>query len=218
MIKTSKLNLILFNQIFQPNENRHTFADIMKFYRNQPQADSHIYRSVFIEYIQPSAERAADNDQGSRSNASEPEVVSGRNTIYGTESRGDIIYFYNRVFVPRMQQFAMRFSTSSSQVSCTYCAMMTHGDSSCTLLFPLQNNLLLSPLPHVRPLISPRKISPFHDVYVQPLIKQSILSPSARTLTFTIEQSPSKVKFLIKNYNFCLNFNFTNRTCRKSTR
>jgi retinoblastoma-like protein 1 len=94
----------------------------MKFYRNQPQADSHIYRSVFIEYIQSDKEKPAekvdDRDQGSnKSSAAEPEVVSGRNTIYGTESRGDIIYFYNKIFVPKMQQFAMRFSTSSSQVS-----------------------------------------------------------------------------------------------------
>lgn len=88
----------------------------MKFYRNQPQADSHIYRSVFIEYVQ--ADKADDKDQGNRkSSAAEPEVVSGRNTVYGTESRGDIIYFYNKTFVPKMQQFAMRFSTSSSQVS-----------------------------------------------------------------------------------------------------
>ncbi|KAG5678364.1 hypothetical protein PVAND_008046 [Polypedilum vanderplanki] len=150
----------------RPNENRHTFADIMKFYRNQPQSDSHIYRSVFIEYVQTDK---ANEMQEPKASAAEPEVVNGRNTIYGTESRGDIIYFYNKIFVPKMQQFAMRFSTSS------------------------QNNLLLSPLPQSRPLISPRKkISPYHDVYVQPLTKQSILSPSARTLTFTIEQSPSK--------------------------
>jgi retinoblastoma-like protein 1 len=89
----------------------------MKFYRNQPQADSHIYRSVFIEYVHNPG-ISDDRDQGSRaSSATEPEVVSGRNTIYGTESRGDIIYFYNKVFVPKMQQFAMRFSTSAVQVS-----------------------------------------------------------------------------------------------------
>lgn len=93
----------------------------MKFYRNQPQADSHIYRSVFIEYVplekEKPAEKGEDKDQGNGKNsAAEPEVVSGRNTIYGTESRGDIIYFYNKIFVPRMQQFAMRFSTSTSQV------------------------------------------------------------------------------------------------------
>lgn len=87
----------------------------MKFYRNQPQADSHIYRSVFIEYVQTDKDKANDKKEPktSKNNATEPEVVSGRNTIYGTESRGDIIYFYNRVFVPKMQQFAMRFSTSS---------------------------------------------------------------------------------------------------------
>ena len=105
----------------------------MKFYRNQPQADSHIYRSVFIEYVdsekEKPGERGDDKDQGrGKGNATEPEVVSGRNTIYGTESRGDIILFYNKVFVPRMQQFAMRFSTSSSQVRKTIC-LDFHDDS-----------------------------------------------------------------------------------------
>lgn len=46
-------------------------------------------------------------------------------------------------------------------------------------------------------------------MYVQPLTKQSVLSPSARTLTFTIEQSPSKVRhetaissFYLRNDDF----------------
>lgn len=87
----------------------------MKFYRNQPQSDSHIYRSVFIEYM--NADTAIKvSDIKNKNAATEPEIVSGRNTIYGTESRGDIILFYNKIFVPKMQQFAMRFSTSSSQV------------------------------------------------------------------------------------------------------
>lgn len=89
----------------------------MKFYRNQPQADSHIYRSVFIEYVKS---EGVETPNRKRTNAAEPEVVSGRNTIYGTESRGDIILFYNKIFVPKMQQFAMRFSTSSSQVKIYY--------------------------------------------------------------------------------------------------
>lgn len=98
----------------------------MKFYRNQPQSDSHIYRSVFLEYVKPDNDKTNDNkdQQGAGkkkfSDAAEPEVVSGRNTIYGTESRGDIILFYNKIFVPKMQSFAMNFSTNStSQVSVT---------------------------------------------------------------------------------------------------
>lgn len=86
----------------------------MKFYRSQPQADSHIYRSVFIEYTDK--EKSTTNSEkgnARNSNAAEPEVVSGRSTVYGTESRGDIIYFYNKIFVPKMQTFAMSFSTSS---------------------------------------------------------------------------------------------------------
>jgi hypothetical protein len=85
----------------------------MKFYRSQPQADSHIYRSVFIEYIPEDKNDVKIESQLNKFNATEPEVVCGRNTMYGKESRGDIIYFYNKVFVPKMQQFAMRFSTSS---------------------------------------------------------------------------------------------------------
>ncbi len=83
----------------------------MKFYRNQPQADSHIYRSVFIEYTDN--DKSTSNPLKEQGNAAEPEVVSGRNTIYGIESRGDIIYFYNKIFVPKMQAFAMGFSNSS---------------------------------------------------------------------------------------------------------
>lgn len=113
MIKFKEFYKYLFFSKFQSNENRHTFADIMKFYRNQPQSDSHIYRSVFIEY-KPESER--DQQVPGNREVAEPEVVSGRETIYGTESRGDIILFYNRIFVPKMQQYAMKFSTSSSQV------------------------------------------------------------------------------------------------------
>lgn len=83
----------------------------MKFYRNQPQADSHIYRSVFIEYTDK--EKGTNNSSNESGNAAEPEVVSGRSTVYGTESRGDIIYFYNKIFVPKMQAFAMSFSNSA---------------------------------------------------------------------------------------------------------
>lgn len=87
----------------------------MKFYRSQPQADSHIYRSVFIEYTdkEKGTNNSTNESGNARSNAAEPEVVSGRSTVYGTESRGDIIYFYNKIFVPKMQAFAMGFSNSS---------------------------------------------------------------------------------------------------------
>lgn len=165
----------------------------MKFYRNQPQADSHIYRSVFIEYVRTDNANETDQQGSTRKkvSAAEPEVVSGRNTIYGTESRGDIILFYNKIFVPKMQQFAMRFSTSSSQVRNI---MRIVKMNEFMFRFRSQNNLLLSPLPHARPTTSPRKIWPYHDVYVQPLVKvQSVLSPSATSFTFTVEQSPSKV-------------------------
>lgn len=93
----------------------------MKFYRSQPQADSHIYRSVFIEYTDKEKNNStSESGNNTRNNAAEPEVVSGRSTVYGTESRGDIIYFYNKIFVPKMQAFAMGFSNSSQVIIITF--------------------------------------------------------------------------------------------------
>lgn len=64
------------------------FSDIMRAYRNQPQAVNSVYREVFI---------------GTHENG-EPKVR-------------DIIHFYNNVYVPMMRQFAIDYLNVTPDVS-----------------------------------------------------------------------------------------------------
>lgn len=160
----------------QPTELRHTFADIMRCYRLQPQAGSQIYRSVFIEYVEKNEEQQKEQlqQQTTPQEPNDPEDLRGNGNVYGSESRGDIIHFYNKIFVKKMQNFAIRFSASATQ-----------------------NNLLLSPLPTEQSQNrSPVKFSPFHCLYVTPYSKQDN-APTGKSFTYNIGRSPSKV---MKNY------------------
>lgn len=68
----------------------------MKFYRYQPQAQSHIYRTVYIGSV---------DDQSDQSDSN------------GASESGDIISFYNKIYVQRMQSYAMKFASNASQVN-----------------------------------------------------------------------------------------------------
>lgn len=158
----------------------------MRFYRSQPQAGSHIYRSVFIEYIENEkdfAEQQVPQSQAVQGPV-HPNDLRGNGVVHGKESRGDIIYFYNKIFVPKLQEFALRFGTGVPR-----------------------NELLLSPMPPDRVQnISPKKISLYHDVYISPFLKQEQRN-LGKTFTFVFDKSPSKVRpFLI--LFFCLFFHF----------
>lgn len=47
----------------------------------------------------------------------EPGDLAGTSQNYGNEVRGDIIMFYNTVYVKKMQTFAMKFADTVSQVN-----------------------------------------------------------------------------------------------------
>ncbi|XP_044265491.1 retinoblastoma-like protein 1 [Tribolium madens] len=64
-----------------------SFAEIIKSYRSQPQADSDIYRNVLI-----SSKKVVDGDK--------TEIL---------EERGDLIHFYNKVIIQAMKKFAQKF-------------------------------------------------------------------------------------------------------------
>ncbi|KAI8420045.1 hypothetical protein MSG28_008635, partial [Choristoneura fumiferana] len=70
------------------NPVERTFADIMRCYRQRPLADNHVYRSVLIK-------------QGSGDTC---------DNLAGSPERGDLINFYNKVYVQCMQTFALRFT------------------------------------------------------------------------------------------------------------
>ncbi|CAH2089413.1 unnamed protein product [Euphydryas editha] len=122
------------------NQVERTFADIMRCYRQRPLADNHVYRSVLI------------------------------NKGNGEESpeRGDLINFYNKVYVKCMQNFALRFT----------------GRHECSL----------SPLPAGRARAgrwSPggQRVSERHQLYVKPLTTPP---NHHHLLTYQFSRSPAK--------------------------
>jgi retinoblastoma-like protein 1 len=129
------------------------FEDIMKCYRTQRNAASHVYRSVLIKNCDRGDVPLTPVD---------PNVAAAPSM----EDRGDIIRFYNAVFVETMGAFAEQFSSRE----------------------PNENaSLLLSPVPKIQNNVSPRKrISQRLRVYVSPL-NPALKVPSARlTLHSTI--------------------------------
>ncbi|KAK4337152.1 hypothetical protein RND71_043370 [Anisodus tanguticus] len=64
-----------------------TFHDIMSVYRFQPHYQSHVYRNI---------------------------LLSG-STVENSQDRGDIIMFYNQIFVTEMKKFILRFSPDKDQ-------------------------------------------------------------------------------------------------------
>ncbi|CAH2217155.1 jg23960, partial [Pararge aegeria aegeria] len=135
------------------NQVERTFADIMKCYRQRPLADSHVYRSVLIN----------------RGNEEE------------SPERGDLINFYNKVYVKCMQTFALRF-TGKHRDECS-----------------------LSPLPAGRAGRAGRspggqRVSERHQLYVKPLTTPP---NHQHHLTYRFSRSPAKDLHAINNMVSC---------------
>nr|XP_040222190.2 retinoblastoma-like protein 1 isoform X2 [Anopheles coluzzii] len=188
-----------------------TFKQIMHCYHSQPQANSSIYRSVFIRYESAAAppdgsgkeveEEAKDADEcsngqgkngttttttatassngeatGDASERCPVTEMAGTSVQYGREVYGDIIKFYNDIYVVTVHHFALQYY--NADVS--------------------QESLFLSPTPksQMRNIQkSPRQISSGINLYVSTTNKISSLkdSPNVRVLTFPSSpgQSPT---------------------------
>ncbi|XP_015172017.1 PREDICTED: retinoblastoma-like protein 1 isoform X2 [Polistes dominula] len=93
---------------------KNSFTEIMRCYRLQPQAESHIYRSVLIckgpQEIKAHTEASGSNDiqMDEEANVAPPTPtnMAGTSQDYGTERRGDLIKFYNTVYVPQVKEVA----------------------------------------------------------------------------------------------------------------
>uniref|UniRef100_A0A182J8T3 Uncharacterized protein n=1 Tax=Anopheles atroparvus TaxID=41427 RepID=A0A182J8T3_ANOAO len=166
-----------------------TFKEIMHCYHSQPQATSAIYRSVFIRRDNsPPVEQPASSSSSSAANgnASGDGQPNGRYPVtemaatsvqYDREVYGDIIKFYNEIYVMIVHPFASRF---------------WNADMS-------QESLFLSPTPksQLRNIQrSPRQISENINLYVSTTDKTTgsglLDSPNVRTYTFPASpgQSP----------------------------
>lgn len=165
-----------------------TFSEIMKFYRNQPQSDSHVYRSVFMARTTPADQQEQngttnDRDEAGTENRVAPTDLAGVSMQHGAEERGDIIMFYNKIYVPLMQDFAIPFGKEGEQRS-----------------------LMLSPPPRTpnRSLMqSPRQIDGRISLYVTPMDRSLNLKESPGAITYLFDRSPAKdldaINRIVKN-------------------
>ncbi|KAM9218894.1 retinoblastoma-like protein 1 [Leptosomus discolor] len=175
-----QLLLCAFYIMAKVTKEERTFQDIMKSYRNQPQANSHVYRSVLLR--NNSADVLLDKNASQDVEMTEDSSVKtgscpGRSAAEnssesGTEERGDLIKFYNAVYVERVKSFALKYDITN------------------------QDHVMeappLSPFPNIKQQpVSPRRISQQHSVYVSPHKNGACLTPQT-ALLYKFSGSPSK--------------------------
>uniref|UniRef100_A0A8C9VJR1 Retinoblastoma-like 1 (p107) n=1 Tax=Scleropages formosus TaxID=113540 RepID=A0A8C9VJR1_SCLFO len=174
-----------------------TFQDIMKCYRSQPQANSHVYRSVLLRRRtreQASDENSMEEASGCEGGklrvwdrvplgvpcdklASHPGCVPSSAALSQdnaelVEDRSDLIQFYNSIYVLKMKSFALKYAVPS----------IDHRAEAPPL----------SPFPSMRAQpLSPRRISQRHSIYVSPHKNGTCLTPSS-AFTYRFNGSPSK--------------------------
>ncbi|XP_072307860.1 retinoblastoma-like protein 1 [Eucyclogobius newberryi] len=171
LMKDRHLDQLLLCSIYiisKVTKEANTFQDIMKCYRSQPQANSHVYRSVLIRRSPRDENMEVDPVSGGES--VEKSSQGSETDQSGEEERSDLIQFYNSVFVLKMKSFALKYASHDNKLDA-----------------PPQ-----SPFPSVRAQpLSPRRISQRHSLYVSPHKNSpSCLSPNA--YTYCINSSPSK--------------------------
>ncbi|CAJ1050880.1 retinoblastoma-like protein 1 [Xyrichtys novacula] len=178
LMKDRHLDQLLLCSVYiiaKITKETHSFHDIMKCYRSQPQAHSHVYRCVLLRRTlreQVSDENMeVDPVSGGESAEKNTQAAGEESSDHsGEEERGDLIQFYNSVFILKMKSFALRYATHDNRVDAPP----------------------LSPFPSVRTQpLSPRRVSQRHSLYVSPH-KNSAGCLTPNSYTYRINSSPSK--------------------------
>ncbi|KAK7117046.1 hypothetical protein R3I94_022559 [Phoxinus phoxinus] len=178
-----------------------SFQNIMKCYRSQPQASSSVYRSVLISGRRRRHSGNSENahrqcsptegGQGQASGESSPVSMRSSSTLpipqpssapstptrapggpqETDEDRGDLIRFYNHVYIKQIKPFALRYSSNSPK----------NGAEAPPLC----------PYPSLR-IGSPRRVllSHNHSIYISPHKTGSALSPRDK-IFYSVSSSPS---------------------------
>ncbi|NWQ82410.1 RBL1 protein, partial [Columbina picui] len=169
-----QLLLCAFYIMAKVTKEERTFQDIMKSYRNQPQANSHVYRSVLLRNVSADGQldKNAKQDVEMADGALSGRSAAESSSETETEERGDLIKFYNAVYVRRVKSFALKYDITN------------------------QDHVVeappLSPFPHIKQQAgSPRRISQQHSVYVSPHKNSACLTPRS-ALMYKFSGSPSK--------------------------
>ncbi|XP_058135994.1 retinoblastoma-like protein 2 isoform X1 [Dasypus novemcinctus] len=176
-----------------------SFQNIMRCYRTQPQARSQVYRSVLIKGKRRRNSGSSDSrshqnsptelikDRTSRDSSPvmrssstlpvpqpssappTPTHLTGANSDMEEEERGDLIQFYNNIYIKQIKTFAMKYSQANAMDAPP-----------------------LSPYPFVRT-GSPRRVqlSQNHPVYISPHKNETMLSPREK-IFYYFSNSPSK--------------------------
>lgn len=154
-------------KVCKTEQSSNFFREIMKAYRLQPQASNPVYRNVLL-----ATKTVPQQTIGKSPKSYESPVQSAAEA-----PRGDLIQFYNDVYVPQVKQFVRDYATQP--------------DSSLTL----------SPLPRMNtnPMSPWRRVSPQHSVYVSPLNSSLIPKSPGRPLSYSFQRSPAKDLRTINN-------------------
>ncbi|KAF8781812.1 Retinoblastoma-like protein 1 like protein [Argiope bruennichi] len=203
-----------------------SFQEIMKHYRLQPQAASHVYRSVLLASKGKKRRNSGSSENskdGSGSNSPVPSEnsksentdkdekeskrteqlstirssstlpvphpssqpptptkLTGTGTHFEFEERGDLIKFYNKVYVPKLQKFAYKFSQTNNGLE----------------------SPPLSPLPRLNahPSSPWRRVSNKHSLYVAPLTNTQFPPSPGKPLSCCFNKSPAKDLRAINNF------------------
>lgn len=170
---------------------KNSFTEIMRCYRLQPQAESHIYRSVLIEKISANDprnsvnnnDRLEDNGTLAENSATPPTPtnMAGTSQNFDGETRGDLIKFYNTVYVPQVKEFANKFGSARGNVT----------------------NLSLSPLPKGKPPANSPVRRVTSSIMTRTLDPKAISASPAPQLSYCFSRSPAKVNRNL-NFIFCI--------------
>ncbi|XP_074618862.1 retinoblastoma-like protein 1 [Acropora palmata] len=183
-----------------------SFQNIMKCYRTQPQAVSHVYRSVLLKGRKRAVigSSGSDGGKGIKSDAGSsgpsspvhgtssavaspvrggsavpstppPTSASGSSSTENSPNingeRGDLIEFYNKVFIKRVKTFALRFSAGDRAL-----------DSPPLSPLPVMKNQAHSPR---------RKVTSRHHVYISPHKNGIPMTPTTKLL-YCFKESPAE--------------------------
>ncbi|XP_068117074.1 retinoblastoma-like protein 2 isoform X2 [Hyperolius riggenbachi] len=171
-----------------------SFHNIMRCYRTQPHAQSHVYRSVLIrarrrrqsgssDHSPPENNREHDSREPSpvmRSSSTlpvpqpnsappTPTRLASTNTDMEEEERGDLVQFYNSIYIANMKSFAMKYTQPNAE------------------------STPVSPYPSMR-ILSPRRVQLSHSypIYISPHSEENNSSSPREKICYYFNLSPAK--------------------------
>uniref|UniRef100_A0A4W3JG46 RB transcriptional corepressor like 2 n=1 Tax=Callorhinchus milii TaxID=7868 RepID=A0A4W3JG46_CALMI len=144
-----------------------SFQNIMHSYRTQPQASSNVCETTLLPFSDSCIFLCDDKSHSGSDHTPECLLRPDRE-----EERGDLIQFYNNIYIRRVKAFALKYSASN---------LDNGGEASS-----------LSPFPSVR-MGSPRRVllSQHHSIYISPHKNGGALSPREK-MFYCFSRSPSK--------------------------